>query len=74
MTTYDERPLHQPIAPDAPIPGRHWYGGCDDSHYRVNPDGRCEGCDEKACPICGAGFYDDGGCQCNTDRRGRLIA
>jgi len=46
-------PVHQPAAPDAPIPGRHWYSGCDESNPRVRPDGVCEGCGQQACPECG---------------------
>lgn len=58
-------PIHQPIAPEAPIPGRHWYGGCEPDHPRVNPaTGICAGCGQSACPECGHGFYPDGGCGC----------
>lgn len=64
-----EWPTHQPIAPDAPIPGRHWYSGCDPDGARVNPEGVCEGCGEKACPVCGHGFYPDGGCGCTPVTR-----
>lgn len=63
----DAWPVHQPEAHDAPIPGRHWYAGCEPSgdmdhetgqHAgtgpRVNPStGKCEGCGEAACRICG---------------------
>lgn len=49
----DDWPVHQPAAPDAPIPGRHWYAGCDPDQPRVGPDGICEGCGEVACPECG---------------------
>jgi hypothetical protein len=60
-------PAHQPIAPEAPIPGRHWYGGCTPDMPRVRPDGTCEECGRKACPECGHGFYGPGdtGCACN---------
>lgn len=55
MTDIDREdwPVHQPAAPDAPIPGRHWYAGCDPDQPRVAPDGICEGCGESACPECG---------------------
>lgn len=67
MSTLDEdRPVHRPIAPEAPIPGRHWYGGCDPDRPRVGLDGKCEGCGEAACPDCGHGFYSDGGCGCKS--------
>lgn len=59
MTDWDDRPVHQPIAPEAPIPGRHWYGACSDSYARVNPDGVCEECGGKACPECGGGYWPD---------------
>jgi hypothetical protein len=49
----DERPPHQPEAYDAPIPGRHWYAGCDPDLPRVNAAGVCEGCGARACPECG---------------------
>ena len=66
-TVREHWPLHQPAAPDAPIPGRHWWGGCDDSKSRVDPfTGVCEGCGGIACPDCGAERYPDGGCQCRT--------
>ena len=61
----EEWPTHQPTVPEAPIPGRDWYGGCEDGYPRVNPvTGICESCGEKACPKCGHGFYPDGGCGC----------
>lgn len=60
----DEEP-HQPPAPEAPIPGRHWYSGCDPDLPTVGPDGVCRGCGEKACPKCGRGFYPDFGCGCD---------
>lgn len=55
MTDRDDWPVHQPgPAYDAPIPGVHWYGGCDPDYPRVNPaTGRCESCGEKACRECG---------------------
>jgi hypothetical protein len=49
----DEWPVHQPRAWDAPIPGTHWYSGCDPDRPRVRPDGTCESCGERACPECG---------------------
>lgn len=51
----DEWPIHQPgPAWEAPIPGIHWYGGCEPGNPRVNPaTGVCEGCGENACPACG---------------------
>lgn len=60
---------HQPIAPDAPIPGRQWFGGCDPDLPRVDPaTGRCESCGDAACVECGCGFYPDGGCGCPSER------
>lgn len=67
LLDHDNWPVHQPAAPEAPIPGRHWYAGCEpggDYDYelgqytgegpRVNPlTGICEGCGEHACPVCG---------------------
>lgn len=50
---WDERPVHQPAAPDAPIPGNWHYSACDPDQPRVNPNGICEGCGEHACPDCG---------------------
>lgn len=67
-------PVHRPIAPEAPVPGRQWYGACDDSYMRVRPDGVCESCGEKACPVCGGGFWDDGVCQCNYVGRRKASA
>lgn len=78
MSLYeDERPVHRPAAYDAPIPGRHWYSGCEPGgdfdpetlQYEghgplVGEDGFCRSCGAKACPDCGAEFYPDGGCQC----------
>jgi hypothetical protein len=63
----DEWPIHQPEALEAPIPGRHWYAGCEpggDWDYelgnytgtgpRVNPaTGRCVACGQSACRECG---------------------
>ena len=61
----DDWPRHQPAAPDAPIPGRQWYGGCEDGYPRVDPaTGVCEGCGGVACRVCGCEFYPDGGCRC----------
>lgn len=57
-------PVHRPAAPLAPIPGRHWFGGCDPDLPRVRPDGVCRGCGEKACPECGYERYPDGECAC----------
>lgn len=54
MVDRDDWPFHQPAAPDAPIPGRHWYAGCDPDGPRVNPTtGVCEGCGATACRVCG---------------------
>lgn len=52
---HDEWPVHQPgPAYEAPIPGVHWYGGCDPDRPRVNPElAVCESCGESACGICG---------------------
>jgi hypothetical protein len=49
----EDWPVHQPAAPEAPIPGRHWYSGCNPDRPRVRPDGICEDCGERACPECG---------------------
>jgi hypothetical protein len=57
-------PTHRPVALDAPIPGRQWYGGCDPDHPRVTPSGVCESCGEAACPDCGGGRWADGRCMC----------
>lgn len=55
--TYDEDdwPVHQPPAPEAPIPGIHHYAGCNPDRPRVQPDGTCEECGARACPECGKG-------------------
>lgn len=51
---HEDWPVHQPDAPDAPIPGRHWYQSCDPDLPRVNPEtGICEGCGESGCRDCG---------------------
>lgn len=62
LTVEDDRPVHRPAAPDAPIPGQHWYGGCDPDRPRVNADGTCEGCGGYGCPDCGRE-----GCSGGTD-------
>lgn len=61
----DDWPVHRPEAYDAPIPGRHWYAGCEPADYseeygyhgpgpRVNPaTGHCEDCGAEACVDCG---------------------
>ena len=50
----DGWPVHQPDAPEAPIPGRHWYSGCNPDRPRVNPStGICEDCGGRACRVCG---------------------
>lgn len=50
----DDWPVHQPGPADAPIPGVHWYAGCDPDRPRVNPaTGLCESCGEAACVECG---------------------
>jgi len=54
-TQYDERPVHQPYAPEAPIPGINYYSGCNPDRPRVNAQGVCEDCGEQACPACGRG-------------------
>jgi coenzyme F420-reducing hydrogenase gamma subunit len=55
----DERPVHQPLCPDAPIPGGPWhYAGCDPDGARVNANGVCEGCGGIACPECGLEVCD----------------
>lgn len=56
---YDDRPVHQPAAPEAPIPGRHWYSSCSDGFPRVNEAGICDECGGIACPICGREDCDD---------------
>lgn len=55
MVDRDDWPVHQPgPAYEAPIPGLHWYGGCEPGYPRVNPQtGRCESCGETACVVCG---------------------
>jgi len=60
----DDRPVHRPFAPDAPIPGNHWYGGCDPDLPRVGADGVCEGCGAAACPGCGYEVVPRLGCGC----------
>lgn len=59
-------PVHRPAAGDAPIPGRHWFGGCDPDLPGVTPDGVCEGCGGLACPECGYERWD-GVCACPSD-------
>ena len=62
LSEREEWPVHQPgPAYEAPIPGTHWYGGCEVGYPRVNPmAGRCEGCGETnegqfaVCWRCGA--------------------
>lgn len=50
----EDWPVHQPEAPEAPIPGRHWYAACDPDLPRVDPEtGRCTSCGEPACRVCG---------------------
>lgn len=49
----EDWPVHQPDAPEAPIPGRHWYQACDPDLPRVSPFGVCESCGGVACPVCG---------------------
>lgn len=54
LTDRDDWPVHQPFAPDAPIPGVHWYSGCNPDYPRVDPStGLCEDCGEPACRTCG---------------------
>lgn len=66
MSSADTRPVHQPRAWDAPIPGVHYYAGCEPggdfdpergtyegTGPRVNPDGVCESCGARACATCG---------------------
>lgn len=60
----DDRPRHRPAAPDAPIPGRQWYGGCDPDLPRVDEHGHCESCGGDACPVCGYEVYPGGVCKC----------
>lgn len=64
---HEDWPRHQPIAPDAPIPGRQWYGGCNPDGGHVSPAGVCSECGETACPTCGGGYYGPlkRGCQCS---------
>lgn len=60
MSDKSDWPVHQPRAWDAPIPGTHFYSGCDPDQPRVDPvTGRCEGCGEKACRVCGQGDCPD---------------
>jgi hypothetical protein len=51
----EDWPVHQPPAPEAPIPGIHHYSGCSPDRGRVTPQGVCEDCGERACPVCGKG-------------------
>lgn len=71
----EDWPIHEPRAWDAPIPGVHYYAGCepggdwDDelggyhgTGPRVNPGtGVCEGCGESACRVCGREACPDHG-------------
>lgn len=62
----DDWPVHQPgPAYEAPIPGVHWYAGCDPDQPRVDPlTGICEGCGERACGECGRSNCPDHECLC----------
>ena len=84
---HDDRPVHQPPAYDAPIPGIHFYAGCEPggdmdletgrytgSGPRVNPDGICEGCGEPACPICGKGGESVSCPECGEGRVHRQLS
>ena len=62
MSMWDDRPVHRPFAPDAPIPGVHHYSGCNPDLPRVGPDGVCEDCGEAACAVCGLGDP----CECSS--------
>lgn len=54
MSEREDWPVHQPAAPEAPIPGQHWYLGCDDGFARIDPaTGICEGCGGYGCRECG---------------------
>ena len=61
---YDDEPTHRPYAPDAPIPGRNWYSGCDPDYPTVDANGTCRGCGKKACPECGREKTPKGVCGC----------
>lgn len=62
-----ELAVHRPSAPDAPIPGKQWYGGCDPDYPLVDEDGICQGCGEQACPECGYEPHPwDGKCKCDV--------
>src|SRR4051794_41950821 len=58
---YDELPVHRPIAPEAPIPGRHWYGGCGPDGGRGGAGGGGRGGGGEAGPGGGAGVFPGGG-------------
>jgi hypothetical protein len=66
----NDLPRHRPIAPEAPIPGRQWYGGCNPDGGYVTAEGVCDDCGERACPVCGSGYYGprERGCQCSEDQ------
>jgi hypothetical protein len=65
MSDTTDWPVHQPEAPDAPIPGRHWYSACEPQDYDseigyyghagvVDPStGLCTSCGRSACRECG---------------------
>lgn len=53
-------PVHQPLADNTPIPGVHWFAGCDPDSPRVDPlTGVCTGCGELACRECGRSSCPD---------------
>lgn len=57
---HDDWPLHRPSAPEAPIPGRFWYAGCNPDGGRIDPEtGICDDCGESACRVCGRGDCPD---------------
>lgn len=60
----EDWPVHRPAAPEAPIPGRHWYAACNPDRPRVRPDGVCAECGGRACPVCGCEPHADGRCEC----------
>lgn len=58
----DDWPVHRPgPAYEAPVPGIHWWGGCNPDYPKVNPEtGCCEDCGEPACTVCGRSNCPDG--------------
>lgn len=60
MTAITDRPRHQPEAVDAPVLGRNWYSGCDDTGGYVDPvTGLCDSCGKSGCVVCGRSACPD---------------